>query len=129
MTTRKYRILTRYNAAPINEFLYYARGIPMDHLCRMLNRHPRTISRWTHGHAVIPPWAVATLRLQTLEYQIMRDQMGYTALEREYESKREAQRPPAIPLKHRTPAANEAVYEPRTRHQLPLPGFPHQQPR
>ena len=119
MKTRKYRILTRYNAAPLNEFLYYARGIPIEHLCWMLNRHPRTISRWTHGHAVIPPWAVATLRLQTLEHQIMRDQMGYTALERE------AQRPPAIPVKHTMPAANEAIYEPRVRHQLPLPGFPH----
>ncbi|MGH8777968.1 hypothetical protein [Paraburkholderia sp.] len=119
MAIRKHHFLTRHNAASLNEFQYYARGIPTNYLCRMLQRHPRTIRRWTSGQAVIPPWAIATLRLQTLEHQLIRDQMGYTAIERD------AQRPPAIPLKHTMPAANEAVYEPRTRHQLPLPGFAH----
>ena len=91
----------------------------MRELCRTLNRHQRTVQRWLDGATVIPPWTIAVLKLARLEHQLIRDQMGFTALERE------AQSPPAIPLRHRMPAANEAIHEPRARHQLPLPGFPH----
>ncbi|CAB3775222.1 hypothetical protein [Paraburkholderia humisilvae] len=80
MTKRKPKILTRNNAASRNEFLYYARSLPMRHLCRTLQRHERTVKDWMKGHAVIPS---PVLRLQALEFELMRDQMGYTAIERE----------------------------------------------
>jgi hypothetical protein len=35
MKTRKPKILTRHNAAPLNEFLYYAGTLPMRHLCML----------------------------------------------------------------------------------------------
>jgi hypothetical protein len=57
-----------------------------------------------NGKAVIPPWAVAVLRLQALEYELMRDQMGFTAIERE------ARRQDDIPARLLTPPANEALY-------------------
>jgi hypothetical protein len=53
---------------------------------------------------VIPPWAIAVLRLQALEYELMRDQMGYTALDREA-----AQRTPQPVIKP-APAANDAMF-------------------
>ncbi len=101
MTTRKPKILTRYNAAPLNEFLYYARSVPMRHLCRTLGRHERTVKDWMNGKAVIPPWAVAVLRLQALEHELIRDQMGFTAIERE------AERPQGIPRRFLIPPAND----------------------
>lgn len=103
MSTRKPKILTRHNAASLNEFQYYARSLPMRYLCRTLQRHERTIKDWMAGKAVIPPWAVAVLRLQALEFELMRDQMGLTALEREA-----AQKVPQPVIKPR-PAANDAV--------------------
>ena len=110
MATRKPKILTRHNAASLNEFQHYARSLPMRYLCRTLQRHERTIKDWMAGKAVIPPWAVAVLRLQTLEYQIMRDQMGFSAPEREA-----AQQAPQPVIKPR-PAANDALFA----HQLTL---------
>jgi hypothetical protein len=104
MSTRKPKILTRSNAASPNEFLHYARSLPMRHLCRTLGRHERTVKDWMNGKAVIPPWAVAVLRLQALEYELMRDQMGFTAIERE------ARRHDDIPARLLTPPANEALY-------------------
>ncbi|GAB7524047.1 hypothetical protein PBS_30320 [Paraburkholderia sp. 2C] len=104
MTKRKPKILTRSNAASPNEFLHYARSLPMRHLCRTLGRHERTVKDWMNGKAVIPPWAVAVLRLQALEYELMRDQMGFTAIERE------ARRQDDIPSRLLTPPANEAAY-------------------
>ena len=76
----------------------------MRHLCRTLQRHGRTIKDWMAGKAVIPPWAVAALRLQALEFELMRDQMGLTALERDTST--------TVPLhviKPR-PAANDALF-------------------
>lgn len=110
MSKRKIKILTGHNAAPLNEFLYYASSIPMRHLCRTLQRHERTIKDWMSGKAVIPPWAIAVLRLQALEYELMRDQMGFAALEREA-----AQSAP-LPVIKPSPAANDA----RFAHQLAL---------
>jgi hypothetical protein len=104
MATRKLKILTRHNAASLNEFQYYARSLPMRHPCRTLQRHERTIKDWMAGKAVIPPWAIAVLRLQALEYELMRDQMGFTALEREA-----AQQTPRPVIKPR-PAANDAMF-------------------
>jgi hypothetical protein len=104
MTKRKPKMLTRYNAASPNEFLHYARSLPMRHLCRTLGRHERTVKDWMSGRAVIPPWAVAVLRLQALEYELMRDQMGITAIERE------ARRQDDIPARLLTPPANEPLY-------------------
>jgi hypothetical protein len=83
MTTRKPKILTRHDAASLNEFLYYATGIPMRNLCRILQRHERTVKTWMNGQAVIPPWAVAVLRLWKLEHELMKDQMGLTGIERD----------------------------------------------
>jgi hypothetical protein len=104
MTTRKPRILTRHNAASLPEFLYYAKGIPIRHLCRILQRHERTVKTWMNGQAVIPPWAVAVLRLRMLEHELMRDQMGLTAIERE-------QRPPAPqPVIKLKPSANDRQF-------------------
>jgi hypothetical protein len=104
MTTRKPKILTRYNAASLPEFLYYAQGIPMRHLCRVLQRHERTVKTWISGQAVIPPWAVAVLRLRTLEHELMKDQMGLTAIERE---RRSASPQPVIMLR---PSANDRQF-------------------
>ncbi|MEW6339594.1 MAG: hypothetical protein RXR20_09220 [Paraburkholderia sp.] len=110
MTKRKPKILTRNNAASPAEFQYYARSLPMRHLCRTLQRHERTIKDWMAGKAVIPPWAVAVLRLQALEYELMRDQMGFTAIERE--AAQQASQPVIKPR----PAANDALFV----HQLTL---------
>ena len=110
MSTRKPKILTRHNAASLSEFQYYARSLPMRHLCRTLQRHERTIKDWMAGKAVIPPWAVAVLRLQALEYELMRDQMGFTAIERE--AAQQALQPVIKPR----PAANDALFA----HQLTL---------
>lgn len=76
----------------------------MRHLCRTLQRHERTVKRWMDGKTVIPPWAVAVLRLQTLEYELMRDQMGFTALQREID---DAKPQPVIAPR---PAANDAAF-------------------
>jgi hypothetical protein len=108
MTRRKLNILTRHNAASPNEFIYYARSLPMRQLCRTLGRHERTIKDWMNGKSVIPPWAVAVLRLQALEYEFMRDQMGFTAIEREAASPSFQTLPRA-----RRPAANEPKYAPQ----------------
>jgi hypothetical protein len=104
MSARKPKILTRHNAASLNEFLYYARSIPMRHLCRTLQRHERTIKDWMAGKAVISPWAVAVLRLQALEFELMRDQMGLTALERE------TAKTVPLPVIKPSPAANDALF-------------------
>jgi hypothetical protein len=98
---RKQTPLTRYNAAPHNEFAHYAAGLPMRHLCRTLNRSERTIRDWLKGAKVIPPWAIAVLRLNHLERDLIRDQMGITAFERERQAEN---RQPVI---KRRPAANE----------------------
>jgi hypothetical protein len=105
MTTRKPKILTRHNAASHNEFLYYATGIPMRQLCRILQRHERTVKTWIDGKAVIPPWAVAVLRLRALEFELMRDQMGLTNIARGEPSKQ-----PRPAVQHRRPAANEQQF-------------------
>ena len=104
MTTRKPRILTRHNAASLPEFLYYAKGIPMRQLCRILQRHERTVKTWINGQAVIPPWAVAVLRLRMLEHELMKDQMGLTAIERE---QRSSAPQPVIKLR---PSANDRQF-------------------
>lgn len=104
MTTRKPKIITRHNAASLNEFLYYATGIPMRQLCRILQRHERTVKTWMNGQAVIPPWAVAVLRLRRLEHDLMKDQMGITAIEHEERTKN-TQR-----IIQRRPAANERQF-------------------
>lgn len=104
MTTRKPKILTRHNAASLNEFLYYATGIPMRSLCRILQRHERTVQTWMNGQAVIPPWAVAVLRLRRLEHDLMKDQMGITAIEHEERTKNTQQ------IIQRRPAANERQF-------------------
>ena len=104
MTTRKPRILTRHNAASLPEFLYYAKGIPMRQLCRILQRHERTVNTWISGRAVIPPWAVAVLRLRMLEHELMKDQMGLTAIEREQRLS-----PPQPVIKLR-PSANDRQF-------------------
>ncbi|MFM0731089.1 hypothetical protein PQQ52_11425 [Paraburkholderia sediminicola] len=101
MSKRKIKILTRHNAAPLNEFLYYARSVPMRHLCRTLGRHERTVKDWMGGKAVIPPWAIAVLRLQALEHELIRDQMGFTEIERE------AAQPRGIPRRFLIPPAND----------------------
>jgi hypothetical protein len=110
MSTRKPKILTRYNAASPSEFLHYARSLPMRHLCRTLGRHERTVKDWMSGKTVIPPWAVAVLRLHALEYELMRDQMGFSALERE------AERCAPQPVIKPRPAANDTLFA----HQLTL---------
>lgn len=104
MTHRKQKILTRHNAASLNEFHHYARGIPMRQLCRLLQRHERTVKTWIGGKAVIPPWAVAVLRLRTLEHELMKDQMGLTAIEHEQREKQPTQ------VIQRRPAANERQF-------------------
>ncbi len=104
MTTRKPKILTRHNAASLPEFLYYARGLPIRHLCRILQRHERTVKTWMNGQAVIPPWAVAVLRLRMLEHELMKDQMGLTAIERE---RRSSAPQPVIKLR---PSANDRQF-------------------
>lgn len=101
MTHRKQKFLTRHNAASLPEFQHYARGVPMRQLCRILQRHERTIKTWLAGKAVIPPWAVAVLRLQTLEHDLMKDQMGLTAIEQDQHAKSTKQ------VIRRRPAANE----------------------
>lgn len=93
--------LTRYNAASPNEFIHYATGVPMRHLCRLLQRHERTIKRWMNGESVIPPWAVAVLRLRHLEHELMKDQMGIN------ESQRQTRRQPPHAVMLRRPPANE----------------------
>ncbi|RKP46861.1 hypothetical protein [Trinickia fusca] len=102
MTFRK--PLTRHNAAPLAEFLYYANGLPMRYLCRTLQRHERTIKSWMSGQAVIPPWAVAVLRLRLLERDLIRDQMGLTAIEQEQRLKKPQ------PVIRPRPAANEEQF-------------------
>ena len=100
----KQRILTRHNTASLPEFQHYARGIPMRQLCRLLQRHERTVKTWITGKAVIPPWAVAVLRLRILEHELMKDQMGLTAIQREQRAKEAAQ------IIQRRPAANERQF-------------------
>jgi hypothetical protein len=104
MKSRTPKILTRHNAASLNEFLYYATGIPMRQLCRILQRHERTVKTWVTGNAVIPPWAVAVLRLRVLERELIRDQMGLTAIAREHDSRQPQ------PVIQRRPAANERQF-------------------
>lgn len=58
----------------------------MRSLCRILQRHERTVKTWMNGRAVIPRWAVAVLRLRRLEHDLMKDQMGLTVIEREQRS-------------------------------------------
>jgi hypothetical protein len=82
-TTRK--ILTRHNCASPREFAYYAARYPMRQLKQILNRSERTIRDWLAGNKVIPPWAVAVLRLQALEYELRLDQMGYERPQHEIE--------------------------------------------
>lgn len=77
MTPITRKILTRYNAASPAEFAYYAQGLPMPYLRRALNRSERTINDWLHGNRIIPPWAIAVLRLQRLEHELRMDEMGY----------------------------------------------------
>lgn len=97
-TTRK--ILTRHNASPVTEFSYYARGIPLPILCRLLQRSKRTITEWFNGTRIIPTWAVAVLRLQTLEHELKLDEMGVT---RDLDE-------PATKDHRREPAANADAY-------------------
>lgn len=97
----KQKTLTRHNAASLPEFQHYARGIPMRQLCRILQRHERTVKTWIAGKAVIPPWAVAVLRLRMLEHELMKDQMGLTAIEHEQRAKQASQ------VIQRRPAAND----------------------
>lgn len=101
MTHQKHGILTRHNTASLPEFQHYARGIPMRQLCRILQRHERTVKMWITGKTVIPPWAVAVLRLRTLEHELMKDQMGLTAIEHEQRAQNGQQ------IIRRRPAANE----------------------
>lgn len=96
--------LTRHNAASLTEFAYYAAGVPMRQLCRLLQRHERTIKRWSNGESVIPPWAVAVLRLRHLERELIKDQMGINEFFRE---ERRRERAPAI---ERRPPANDQHY-------------------
>jgi hypothetical protein len=104
MTHRKHKILTRYNAASLSEFQHYARGIPARQLCRILQRHERTVKTWLAGKAVIPPWTVAVLRLRTLEHELMKDQMGLTAIDHQQRAKN------ALHVIRRRPAANEGEF-------------------
>lgn len=104
MNARKPKFLTRHNAASPREFEYYASGIPMRNLCRMLGRHERTVKRWLNGETVIPPWAIAVLRLNRLENQLIHDQMGFTDIERHKQATAPA------PKLSKRPPANEAVY-------------------
>jgi len=95
------RLLTRNNAAPVSALQYYAQGVPLKQLCKTLGRTPRTVTDWLNGTKVIPPWAIAVLRLQMLEHEIRLDQMGV---------KRPAR--PTPPIDHRTaPAANDDAYQ------------------
>ncbi|TKC81427.1 hypothetical protein FAZ69_27745 [Trinickia terrae] len=96
MTKRQRPFLTKHNAASPSEFLYYASGMPMKYLTRILQRHERTVKAWMAGKAVIPPWAVAVLRLRHLEHELTLDQMGVQAIQREPQ-----------PIVQRRPAANE----------------------
>ncbi|MBN3802527.1 hypothetical protein GXB81_05585 [Paraburkholderia sp. Ac-20336] len=119
MKKRKPKILTRYNAASPTEFLHYVGNLPMRYLCRKLGRHERTIKDWMNGRAVIPPWAVAVLRLDALELELMRDQMGYTEIERRI------QQPASIPARLLRPPANESLYaSPLIRSELSTPAVP-----
>src|SRR5712664_3219124 len=101
MTPATRKILTRHNASPVTEFAYYAPGIPMPILCRLLQRSKRTITEWLNGTRIIPTWAVAVLRLQTLEHELKLDEMGVT---RDLDE-------PATDDHRRGPAANEDICE------------------
>lgn len=101
MGRKKPRYLTRNNTASLSEFLYYSTGYPPEYLCKLLQRHPRTIHRWKTGQAAIPIWAVATLRLRTLEVELRDDEMGLTAIGRELRSLIR------VPRRFRIPPAND----------------------
>ncbi|TKC87286.1 hypothetical protein FAZ69_18315 [Trinickia terrae] len=104
MTKRQRPFLTKHNAASPSEFLYYASGMPMKYLTRVLQRHERTVKAWMAGKAVIPPWAVAVLRLRHLEHEMTQDQMGLRAIQREQQAR---ERQPVI---QRRPATNDEQY-------------------
>jgi hypothetical protein len=104
-TTRK--ILTRHNCASPREFAYYAARYPMRHLKQILNRSERTIRDWLAGNKVIPPWAVAVLRLQALEYELRLDQMGYERPQHELEVIDPRQAPAANDTRYEEPAATQ----------------------
>jgi hypothetical protein len=101
MTPTTKKILTRHNCASPREFAYYAARYPMRHLKQMLNRSERTIRDWLAGNKVIPPWAVAVLRLQALEYELRLDHMGYERPQYELE----------VIDPRQAPAANDSRYE------------------
>jgi hypothetical protein len=69
-----------------------------------LQRHERTVKTWVSGDAVIPPWAVAVLRLRILERELIKDQMGLTAIGREHRSEQ------LQTVIQRCPAANERQF-------------------
>jgi hypothetical protein len=100
MTPATRKILTRHNASPVTEFSYYAHGIQLPILCRLLQHSKRTITEWLNGTRIIPTWAVAVLRLQTLEHELKLDEMGVT---RDLDE-------PATKDHRREPAANADAY-------------------
>jgi hypothetical protein len=104
-TTRK--ILTRHNCASPREFAYYAAQYPMRHLKQMLNRSERTISDWLNGNKVIPPWAIAVLRLQQLEHELRLDQMGHKRVHDELEVIDPRQLAAANDSRYEEPAATQ----------------------
>jgi hypothetical protein len=99
------KTITRYNAASPTEFAHHASRLPMRYLCRTLNRSQRTIRRWLDGSHVIPPWAIAVLRLRRhLEHELLKDQMGISA------SNHQRAHQDAKASTERRPAADEHHY-------------------
>ncbi len=102
MNHRKF--ITRNNAATSAELAHYTKGLPVSTVCKMLQRSERTIRDWTIGRQKIPKWAIAVLRLNFLEQQLIRDQNGVTANQ---EHKRSEQIQSTI---QRRPATNADLY-------------------
>lgn len=62
------------------EFAYYAMGMPLSDLARVLRRDERTVKDWLSGAAKVPFWVPELMRLKQMEAADIRRQMGFAAV-------------------------------------------------
>lgn len=63
---------------------HYAQGIPLKQLAHKLRRSERTVSDWFNGIRKVPFWVPELLRLQAIELDHIRYQMGIQPLRKKF---------------------------------------------
>ena len=76
MPTPTKRESTARRWGKLSEFNYYVTGLPLKVIAKRVGRSTRTVSDWIRSKQPVSQWAVAFMRLDHLEYNLMLDQMG-----------------------------------------------------